>query len=274
MQNCAVGVYLHDGYDWQRTRKEIEDEIKAVRRRLERIKQMLATGQKADASMDEAGTMLFNSVYIGLPDHDPDGMDSAQLMAAIDDELEDLGVAETATESSWQPFPDAGYVGGKAAATPKKSHMRLHGKRLTRSKRAQMEFSLSDLRAELDIYAPDDATASRVHVTAGSFEILDHIKTSTWKKFLTEMRSDSRGNVRETDADMVRIELVNVRPNLPFTDEEIRLKAKILPLRLHVDQDALDFLKQFFSFQSSGRDTAEPASKAEPFFREHTYVFI
>jgi len=225
VHNCSVGVFLHDGYDWQRTRKAIEDEIKAMRRRLEKIKQLLASGQKADASIEQANSLLFNSVYIGLPPERED-MDSAQLMAAIDEELLDLG-DETATESSWQPLPkgNAGYPSSLSHSAVKKSRMKLHGKRLTRSKRGQLEFSLSGLKADIDIYAPDDETASRVHVTASSFEILDHIKTSTWKKFLTEMRSDSRGNVRETDADMVRLEIVNVRPNMPSTDEEIRVRV-------------------------------------------------
>jgi autophagy-related protein 2 len=223
-----VGVFLHDGYDWQRTRKAIEDEIKAVRRRLEKIKQLLASGQKADASIEQASTMLFNSVFIGLPERDD--MDSTQLMAAIDEELMDLGIEETATESSWQPFPKAitaGFPTERYPAKTKSQHIKLHGKRLTRSKRGQIEFALGGLKADVDMYAPDDETSARIHIAASSFEILDHIKTSTWKKFLTEMKSDSRGNVRETDADMVRLEVLNVRPNLPSTDEEIRVRVSV-----------------------------------------------
>ena len=45
-------------------------------------------------------------------------------------------------------------------------------------------------------------------------------------------------------------------------------KAKILPLKLHVDQDALDFLKKFFSF--SDPDAEPSSSKDETFFREYT----
>lgn len=41
---------------------------------------------------------------------------------------------------------------------------------------------------------------------------------------------------------------------------------KVLPLKLHVDQDALDFLKKFFSF--SDPEVMPSASKDETFFRE------
>ncbi len=270
IQNCSLSVFLHDGYDWLKTRKAIEDEIKAMRRRLEKIRQLLASGQKADASVDMTSSVLFNSVYIGFDGRDD--MDSTQLMAAIDEELLDLEPAESETASSWQTFPDPG-AGAHPAPTPRKSHVRLRGKRLSRSKKGQIEFSVNGLRADIDVFGADDATASRIHATVQGCEILDHIKTSTWKKFLTEMKADSRGNVRETDADMVRVEITNVRPNLPSTDEEIRVRAKILPLRLHVDQDALDFLKHFFSFKTPGEEKIEEGPpKPEPFF-QHVEIF-
>ena len=191
--------------------------MKAVRRRLEKIRQLLASGQKADETIDTARTVLFNSVYIGL-DQSRENLDSAALLAAIDEELEDLG-AETASQSSWQTsFPPT-------ADRPSLKKMRLRGRRLTRSKKAQIEISLMGIKADVDLYGPEDATASRAHVTVKSVEILDHIKTSTWKKFLTEMKSDARGNMRETDADMLRFELVAVRPSLPSLEEENRLRV-------------------------------------------------
>ncbi|GFZ46386.1 Autophagy-related protein 2 [Saitozyma sp. JCM 24511] len=285
VHDCNIGIFLHDGYDWARTRKAIEDEIKAVRKRLEKIRQLLASGQKADESIEKTGTssVLFNSVYIGL-DQSRENLDSAALIAAIDEELEDLGGAETASQSSWQSFPTArGGAGPGAGSSRSITKTRLKGRRLARSKRPQIEIALRGVRAEVDVFGQEDQVASRVNARVKSLEILDHIKTSTWKKFLTEMKADSRGNIRETDADMVRVELVAVRPSLPNTDEEYRLKAKMLPLRLHVDQDALDFLKRFGSFQppapapgSSAPSQPEPqprtSSGKEPFF-QHVEIY-
>jgi autophagy-related protein 2 len=227
VHDCNIGIFLHDGYDWARTRKAIEDEIKAVRKRLEKIRQLLASGQKADESIEKTGTssVLFNSVYIGL-DQSRENLDSAALIAAIDEELEDLGGAETASQSSWQSFPTArGGAGPGAGSSRPITKTRLKGRRLARSKRPQIEIALRGVRAEVDVFGPEDQVASRVNARAKSLEILDHIKTSTWKKFLTEMKADSRGNIRETDADMVRVELVAVRPSLPNTEEEYRLKV-------------------------------------------------
>lgn len=146
-------------------------------------------------------------------------MDTAALLAAIDDELEELG-DETASQSSWQTMPAAG------SERPSAKKTRLKGKRLTRSKKAQIEVALMGVKAEIDVHGADDATSGRVHITAKSLEILDHIKTSTWKKFLSEMRADARGNIRETGADMLRVELMSVRPSLPHPDEELRLKVR------------------------------------------------
>ena len=222
LQDCTVQVLLYDGYDWQRTRKAIEDEIKTVRKRLEKIKQLLASGQQADESVENTRSVLFNSIYIGV-DQSRD-MDQAALLAAIDEELGDLG-NDTSSISSWQTDFPAGHAGVPVGSDKRSKKARLKGKRLTRSKKPQIEFSLQGIKTEVEKFASDNETAMRVNVTIGSMEILDHIKTSTWKKFLTEMKADSRGNVRETDADMVRVELTSVRPSLPRLDEEYRLQV-------------------------------------------------
>ncbi|WWC85245.1 uncharacterized protein L201_000107 [Kwoniella dendrophila CBS 6074] len=294
VSNCDVKVLLHDGYDWPRTRKAIEDEIRAVRKRLEKIRQLLASGQKADESIDiEKATksVLFNSIYIGLEGRNSSEMDNAALIAAIDEELEDLGDEQDndntevgSTASSWQTLPSTQPFSGikQAQARLKKQKTRLKGKRLTRSKKPQIEISLSSLIANLDIYQPNESTASKVEIKIKEMEILDHIKTSTWKKFLMSMKSDSRGNVRETDADMVRIELKGIRLE-DGGEEELRLRTKILPVRLHVDQDALDFLKRFFSFKSppssipqskspNVSSSTPPVKSKEPFF-QHVEIF-
>lgn len=283
IHECSVNILLHDGYDWQRTRKTIEDEIKSVRRKLERIRQLLASGQTADESIENTRSVLFNSVYIGLDQSQQ--MDHAALIAAIDEELGELG-NDASSVSSWQTDFPAGHPGATARGTSRKP--RLRGKKLVRSKKPQIEIALERLKAEVDLFPAMSSTASKIHVTVGAMEILDHIKTSTWKKFLTEMKADGRGNVRETGADMVRVELVGVRPSLPSLEEEYRLRvshgrpccgdevfethvqARILPLKLHVDQDALDFLKRFFSFTMPGTTPApvEGKTSAEPFLRK------
>ncbi|KAJ7709834.1 hypothetical protein B0H17DRAFT_915352 [Mycena rosella] len=240
VHKADVNLFLYDGYDWAKTRKTIEEEVKEMRRRLAKIRQLVAGGQMQDSSFEETSTVLFNSVYIGL-EQDVDELEPAALIAAIDEELKDD--FDTASQSSWQSLRPA------PGTAPRPPSAKVHGKRLTRSKTPSIEFQLMGVDAEVDQYHPDEPIVSRTFVTVKDLEILDHIKTSTWKKFLTELRSDSRGNVRETDSNMVRVELRSVKPVPGHPSEEARLRAKILPLRLYVDQDALDFLKKFFSFK-------------------------
>ncbi|WWD01656.1 hypothetical protein V866_008601 [Kwoniella sp. B9012] len=283
VNECNIKILLHDGYDWQRTRKAIEDEIRAVRRRLEKIRQLLASGQKADESIDferSTKSVLFNSIYIGLEGKNSSEMNNEALIAAIDEELDDLDEAEVeSTASSWQTLPSTGVPGGGPRQSTRKSKIRLKGKRLTRSKKPQIEINLTSLRSSIDFFpstsSSQEMISSKIEVKVKEMEILDHIKTSTWKKFLMSMKSDNRGNVRETDSDMIRIELKGIMLE-EGGEEELRLRAKILPLRLHVDQDALDFLKRFFSFKSPTASVSTtpvtPTKSNEPFL-QHVEIF-
>jgi len=211
-------LFLHDGFDWPRTRKIIEKEVKEMRKKLARIRQLVATGQTQEPLDEATSTTLFNSFHIGL-ERDLETMDPDTLIAAIDEELDDS--AETGTEGSWQSLHSASPGRPQAVST------RVHGKRLARSKGPSIEIRLEGLNAEIDNYRPGETFASRTLISVRDLEILDHIKTSTWKKFLTDMRSDSRGNVRETDSNMARVELLSVRPSPSHPAEEARLRVSL-----------------------------------------------
>ncbi|KAJ3725873.1 hypothetical protein C8R42DRAFT_575547 [Lentinula raphanica] len=263
VHDTDVNVFLYDGYDWSSTRKVIENEIKEMRKRLAKIKQLVAKGQTQQFTGEETSTLLFNSVYIGLKE-DADELDSNALIAAIDEELKEE--VDTTTESSWQSLPRTSQPQLSVRST------RLNGKRLVRGKSPSIEFRVAGLSADFAQYHPADPLVSRVFATVTDLEILDHIKTSTWKKFLTALRSDSRGNVRETDSHMVKVELRTIRPVADDPSEEARLKAKILPLRLHVDQDALDFMKKFFGFTDPNRPST-PAGPDEGIYFQLAEIF-
>lgn len=229
LHQVDVQAFLYDGYDWARTRKTIEDQVKVMRRRLAKIRQLLASGETQTPEVDQTSALLFNSVYIGL-DGSAEYMEREELMAAIDGKLaEDF---ETASQSSWQSFP----VAAPQPAAPKLTRIPSIGrsKRLTRSRGPSIEFRFSGLDAEIDQYLPKESIASRTLVTVRDFEILDHIKTSTWRAFLTEMRSDSRGNVRESGSNMVRVELRDVKPIPGNPSVESRLRVGVCLTRVHI----------------------------------------
>ena len=213
-----IKLFLYEGYDWATTRKVIEDEIKKMKQRLTRIKQLVASGQTYDPSIDTTNTLLFNSIHVGL-DQDVDEMASDALIAAIDEQLGEDN--DTVSVSSWQTLQPAS--SGRPNVPPPK----LHGRRLTRSRHPSIEFHLSGVFTETVQFAPNDEIVSRTFATVKDVEILDHVKTSTWRKFLTALRSDSRGNIRETGSDMVRIELRGVHPVPGKALEETRLRVSL-----------------------------------------------
>ncbi|XXH03900.1 hypothetical protein Hte_010308 [Hypoxylon texense] len=230
---------LFDGYDWNRTREVISKAVQDIETTaLERQTRHDRGQTSADLDIVEEetviGDFLFNSIYIGIPAN----RDPRELAQAINQELND---AATETES---------IATTAMTATPSRQGLGYRSRkklRLNRSKRHKITFELKGINVDLVVFPPGSGeTQSSVDVRVKDLDIFDHVPTSTWKKFATY---DQDAGEREMGTSMVHLEILNVKPVPELAASEIVLKATVLPLRLHVDQDALDFITRFFEFK-------------------------
>lgn len=246
---------LFDGYDWQRTRDTISKAVKDVEKKASRRTSGGAGGAGGsrmspgfeDEEESVIGDCLFNSIYIGIPaNKDPRDI-RTDINRNIDDIVSETGSYATTTTAT--------------ATASRPSHSpSLRGKklRLSRSKYHKMTFELKGICADFVVFPPDSGeTQSSLDVRVNDLEIFDHVPTSTWKKFATYMHEAGE---KESGTSMIHLEILTVRPVPELAASEIVLKATVLPLRLHVDQDALDFLCRFFEF----RDESDPSSSSSP----------
>lgn len=263
---------LYDGYDWEQTRNTISTAVEEVEQKLEERK--INQRRSADPEEDEEsviGDFLFNSIYIGVPAT----RDASDLRRQINRNIDDLAsdTESYATSGTSRPTRQPGGLQGR----PRPRNRRL---KLDRSKSHKLCFELKGVSVDFFVHPPGSGEVqSSIDVRIRDFEIFDNVPTSTWRKFLTYYNDE--GNMREMMKPMIHLELLNVRPvpDLAATEIAIRVSAigethvkfntditqvSVLPLRLHVDQDALEFMTRFFEFKD---DTAKAVDKsAEPPF--------
>ncbi|KAI9771088.1 MAG: autophagy- protein 2 [Geoglossum simile] len=229
---------LFDGYDWQKTRETIskavkEVEVKAMERRSRNERRVSFDVEDDEESV--IGDFLFNSIYIGIPAN----RDPRELSSQINRNFDDLASeTESYAASSTSHSPSRQSYGSRA-----------RGKRLKldRSKHHKIAFELKGVSADLVVFPPGTGeTQSSLDVRVKDMEIFDHVPTSTWKKFVTYMHDAGE---RESGSSMLHLEILNVKPIPDLAASEIVVRATVLPLRLHVDQDALDFITRFFEFK-------------------------
>ncbi|EXJ92662.1 hypothetical protein A1O3_01214 [Capronia epimyces CBS 606.96] len=236
---------LFDGYDWQSTRDTISQAVKDIETKAMARRPRSSSRNTGAEDDDESviGDFLFNSIYIGIPAN----KDPRELASAINHEIDDM-VSETGSYAT----------GTTVTATTSRRHSgqipRQKRLKLGRSKHHKMAFELEGVSVDFVAFPPSSGEVeSSVDIRVKKLEIFDHVPTSTWKKFATYMQDAGE---REVGTNMVHIEIVNVRPVADLSASEMVLKVSVLPLRLHVDQDALDFMSRFFEF----KDDRSPSS--------------
>ncbi|CAK3740877.1 Hypothetical predicted protein [Lecanosticta acicola] len=243
--------HLYDGYDWQRTRDGIVEAVEEVEQKAEERKARRRRSRDDPADDGSViGDFLFNSIYIGVPS----SYDAQDLRRQINRNI-DEEVSETASvPASGTSRPTTFSASGQPQPRQRR---RL---KLGRSKNHKITFELKGVTADVLVFPPGSReTLSSVDVRLRSFEIFDKVPTSTWRKFLTHMTSDE--SKREMGKPMFHIQLETVKTIESHAATEIRMHVSVLPLRLHVDQDALDFITRFFEFKDDSVSGPTPDSE-------------
>ncbi|KAL7272504.1 autophagy-related protein 2 [Rhizina undulata] len=255
VRNVHVIWNLHDGYDWQSTRDTITQAVKKVENRaLERRNRR----PSIEFDEDEEGVIedvLFNSIYIRIPAKGDPREWTKDMAKNFDDHTSETSYASSGFESR----PST--LRGRSSTDPTRKNAKFR-----RSKSHKMQFELKGVCVDFLLFPPGEEIQSSVDLRVKDLEIFDNLPMSTWKKFVTYMKD---AGARETESNMIHIELLTVKPVPKLAASELVLKATVLPLRLHVDQYALEFLIRFFEFKD---DSAGPSVPGEPPFLQRVEV--
>ncbi|KAF2401800.1 hypothetical protein EJ06DRAFT_361428 [Trichodelitschia bisporula] len=234
---------LYDGYDWFKTRDAITRAVEDVQARVEqRRKERQAYPRDDEDEESEIGDFLFQSIWIAVPPN----RDERDLRRQINRDVDDL-TSETGTVLS--------SADTRITGRPPFPRRKSRSLKLDRSKRQKVSFELRNVTADVIALPPDTGeTQCSITLRVHDLEIFDHVPTSTWKKFATYMHDAGE---RQMDKPMIRIEIINVKPIPELAASELVIKVNVLPLRLHVDQDALDFMTRFFEFKDENMESPE-----------------
>lgn len=232
---------IYDGYDWQRTREGITEAVEQVEQKAEERKAKRRQSYNEREEEDSViGDFLFNSIYIGVPSTH----DAQELRRQINRGIDDLASETESVPVSGMSRPTTAY---SASGRPLRQRPRRRLK-LERSRAHKVAFELKGVSADVLVFPPDHPdTVNTIDLRVKDFEIFDNVPTSTWRKFLTHLESDPAA--REMSKPMMHIEMLNVKTLEQYAASEIVMHVSVLPVRLHVDQDALDFITRFFEFK-------------------------
>ncbi|ORY84273.1 ATG C terminal domain-domain-containing protein [Protomyces lactucae-debilis] len=239
LSNCFCIWNLYDGYDWQRTREEINQAVQGAIAKA----QAEPAEEEDEDEPEEVGDLLFNSIYLALPR----GATSEDVTAAINMEL-----AQASSDTASQ------------ATTVVQTTTVQPLLQLGRSKSHKVRFEVSGLNLDFALMdAAEGEVLNHMTLAVSELEIFDNLATSTWRKFLTALRAKD-GSDRTQGSKMLILDLLTVRPVAGLAAAEVVIKANLLPLRLHVDQDTLEFMTRFFEFRD--QRVVESSLPAEELF--------
>lgn len=206
---------LFDGYDWKYTRKSISRAIDQVDSEIKAVE----SGNQGEGRVESA---VFDSIYVSA-----NTADHVNLRKRVSEEVQ--GEQKSTNFSRKANLRPSSFY--KALVLLEKLKLSFSSYKVDNPSKEESDWS-ADLLNKCDI-------------SAQKFEVIDNVPSSTWNKFLTLSRHEQWPR----DRSMFNIQLSTVRPTDFLMATELIVNLDIAPLRLHVDQDALDFLVKFGEFR-------------------------
>ncbi|CCG82755.1 Autophagy-related protein 2 [Taphrina deformans PYCC 5710] len=258
-QKCFIVWNIHDGYDWESTRSKI---TQAIEHALEKAQTQDSAGTRKEVADEfdsdtetedssEIGDLLFNSIYISLSA----GAQREDVARAINKEIAVEDASDTATQTT--------HKGDRSSQVPDAETS--EALRLGRSKMHKVRIEISGIDVDFSVFdSEEDRIRANTTISIHDLEIVDNVSTSTWHKFLTYDRSVG---TRAENSKMAYLNIVSVKPMADLAAAELAVEVVVAPLRLHVDQDTLEFLTRFFEFKDELAAATLPPPE-ETFFQK------
>lgn len=275
-------IYLYDGYDWKDTRKAVRGAVKrveaqAMKERLKKLKKQTDKeselnrsdqkidkpnspveeaefeesdqGNEEDSDYDEEDEFieetLFSSIHVGIPRDATDANLTDRINKRVQSSLQETDMTPEEAQKA-QINVELG-----------KNYKNL---KLRRSRVHKIMADFTNIEVNVLVYSTRDPRKdptdenlpyellNDVEVRLGTADVYDNVATSTWNKLLTYMNTSGEGEIGKS---MLKLAITNVRPSPKLVSSEAIMKVQVLPVRLHIDQDTLDFLMRFLEFKDS-----------------------
>lgn len=129
----------------------------------------------------------------------------------------------------------------------------------TRKHDKLMEFYINKVRFSHETYPNYTQQASRQVLLITELEIRDRLEVSNINKFLYHPAVGPKS--RHGANHMVVLKALHLRPDASLPQQECCLRISLLPLRLNIDQDSLEFLVTFFTEIAGDSEDADVKNK-------------
>ncbi|CAH1444910.1 unnamed protein product [Lactuca virosa] len=135
------------------------------------------------------------------------------------------------------------------------SHWQYTTNSCMRNKDIGLEFKLSKMGFQYDMFPDGEITVSKLSVSIQDLCLDDVSNRAPWRQILGCYQSKDRP--RESRSRALKFDLESVRPHPSIPLEEYRLQISVLPIRLHLHQSQLEFLINFFGGKNSSPDHSQ-----------------
>lgn len=268
-------VYLYDGFDFKQTRKTLRKAVKKLEARAKQAsdKKMSKQQNREIQPLQKRSTVVPGSIQ--KSDHEPEI--STSLLGDDEDTEPFEAISETLFQSIHLSAPEGSSPSeliaqinsqvqfdqaNKVQDGEIKLDIEKHYKylRLNRSNIHKVLVDLKNLEVNLTNFTSNDPRVDKVtteslfekvnniEVRLDTITLYDNVPTSTWNKILTYMNILGE---REIGTSMLKFSLLNVRPDPTLAYTEAIINVSILPIRLYIDQDTLDFVTRFSEFRDN-----------------------